>query len=140
VALVSAYQVPLTEMYPVIAVGVQVLPPEIVTLIEVLAVSDPEEAFTVIVAVPEAELLAEIVIVSPLTLTETPEFELLAVSVTLEAPDTEIVSVVLEPGATVTAMEAEVIVRLPPPVPPPLSGDWIPANSDCFKALAGVGS
>jgi hypothetical protein len=103
-------------MYPVIAVGVQLLLPLTVTLMVVLALRLPEVPFTVMVAVPEAELLAEILMVVPLTLAETPEFELEAVRVALDAPEIEIESVVLEPAATVTEEEAGVSERLPPPL------------------------
>jgi hypothetical protein len=68
----------------------------------VLALRLPEVPLTVMVAVPDAELLAEMLIVVPLTETETPELELVAVRVALEAPLTEMESEVLVPWVSVT--------------------------------------
>ena len=74
---------------------------ETVTVIEVVAVVDPEAPVTVMVAVPVAVLLAFRVSVSPLTVTVTPVLELLAVRVTVpEKPPvlvTVIASVTLAP-------------------------------------------
>ena len=78
---------------------------------------EPEVPVTVMVAVPVAVLLALIVSVSPLTVTVTPEFELLAVRVTAPVKPpvsvTVMASVVLAPWASVTEAEAGVSVKPP---------------------------
>lgn len=88
---------------------------ETVTVIEVLAVVDPEVPVTEIVAVPVAVLLAFSVNVSPLTVTVTPVLELVAVRVTVPVKPpvsvTVITSVALPLGASVTADEAGVSVK-----------------------------
>jgi hypothetical protein len=104
-------------------VEVQLLPVT-VTLIEVLALRLPEVPETLIVAVPA--LTPEMVIVSPLTeAVATEVLELDAVRVALDAPVTEIASIMLEPTATETEEEVGVSVRLPPLVGALMVKAWV---------------
>jgi hypothetical protein len=113
----------------VIAVGVQLLLPFTVTLMVVLALRLPEVPFTVMVAEPEAELLAERLMVLPLTVAVTPEFELLALSETDPLKPfrsfTVMESEVLEPALIVTEDEAGESVKLPPLVGALMVKAWV---------------
>jgi hypothetical protein len=88
-----------------------------VTAIEVVSMVLPEVPVTAMVAVPVAVLLAAIVSVSPLTVTVTPVFELVAVRVTgpVKPPVsvTVMASVTLAPGAIVSVVDAGVSVKPP---------------------------
>jgi hypothetical protein len=96
-----------------------------VTAIEVVAEVVPEIPVTEMVAVPVAVLLAFSVSVSPLTETVTPEFELLAVRVTVPVKPplsvTMMASVALPPWASVSEAEAGVSVK-PPLLDPASTG------------------
>jgi hypothetical protein len=93
-----------------------------VTVIDVVAVVEPEVPVTLMVAVPLAEELADRVSVLPLTATPTPELELVALSVTAPLKPftsvTVMASVALVPWVSVTADEAGASVKLPCPPPP----------------------